>query len=76
MSAIGRGSVMIGASGGGIGGPGMGFLTTIPVMIASLIGGYLYAFNPLFPWFFVLVTIITSIIVTFFFIEDPQKAET
>jgi MFS family permease len=75
MSAIGRGSVMIGASGGGTGGPGMGFLTTIPVMIASITGGYLYTFNPVFPWFFVLVTIITSIIVTILYIEDPKKAE-
>jgi len=44
-------------------------------MIASLTGGYLYAFNPIFPWFFVLVTIITSIIVTILYIEDPKKAE-
>ena len=75
MAAFGRGSVMIGDAGGGAGGPGMGFFITIPVMVASVAGGFLYSANPVFPWFFVLVSTVFSIIVTALFIRDPQKAE-
>jgi len=75
MSAFGRGSVLIGAAGGGTGGPGMGFFITIPVMIASVAGGLLYSANPAFPWFFVLVSTAAAIIMTALFIRDPTKAE-
>jgi MFS family permease len=46
MSAIGQGGIMIAPAGGGTGGPAMGFLITIPLMLASLAGGYLYTLNP------------------------------
>jgi len=75
MSAFGRGSVLIGAAGGGTGGPGMGFFITIPVMIASVVGGILYSANPAYPWFFVLVSTAAAIIMTALFIRDPTKAE-
>ena len=75
MAAIGRGTVMIGAASGGTGGPGMGFLITIPVMIASISGGYLYAHNPAYPWFFVLVATMISLAVSALFIRDPKEAE-
>jgi DHA1 family multidrug resistance protein-like MFS transporter len=75
MAALGRGTVMIGASGGGGGGPGMGFVITIPVIISSILGGYLYAYNPIFPWFFVSIITLFSILVTGIFIRDPRKAE-
>jgi MFS family permease len=75
MAAFGRGSVLIGAAGGGTGGPGMGFFITIPVMIASVAGGLLYSANPAFPWFFVLVSTAAAIIMTALFIRDPTKAE-
>ncbi len=75
MSAFGRGSVLIGAAGGGTGGPGMGFFITIPVMIASVAGGILYSANPAYPWFFVLAATAVSFIVSTLFIRDPTKAE-
>ncbi len=75
MSAFGRGSVLIGAAGGGTGGPGMGFFITIPVMIASVVGGILYSANPAYPWFFVLTATSVSVIVSTLFIRDPTKAE-
>ncbi len=40
---------MLGAASGGTGGPGMGFLVTLPVMLGSIAGGYLYGHNPAFP---------------------------
>lgn len=75
MAALGHGGFMIGAAGGGTGGPGVGFVITIPLMVASLAGGYLYAQNPAYPWLFVLIATAISIILTVLFIRDPQKAE-
>jgi MFS family permease len=75
MAALGQGGIMIGAAGGGTGGPGIGFVTTIPLMLSSLAGGVLYAANPTYPWFFVLVATALSILLTALFIRDPQHAE-
>jgi len=75
MSAIGRGSVLIGATGGGTGGPGMGYLFTIPVMVASIVGGVLYSMNVSYPWICVLGTSIVQLLCVIFFIRDPKKAE-
>jgi MFS family permease len=75
MAALGRGTVLVGATGGGTGGPGMGFLITIPVMVSSLAGGLLYAANPQYPWFFFLFTILVSIAVTALWVRDPKTAE-
>lgn len=75
MAAIGRGSVQIGAASGGTGGPGMGFMITIPVMIVSILGGYLYTYNPALPWFFVFTSTTISIILLALFIRDPKEAE-
>ena len=75
MAALGRGTFMIGSAAGGVGGPGMGFIITIPVMIASIAGGYLYAYNPEYPWLFVTVVTVTSIILSALFIRDPKEAE-
>ena len=75
MAALGQGGVMLGAAGGGTGGPGTGFLITLPLMIASLAGGYLYAQNPTYPWFFVLITATLATTLTALFIRDPKQAE-
>ena len=75
MAAIGRGSLLIGATGGGTGGPGMGYLFTIPVMIASVIGGFLYSINPINPWLCVLGATVVQSICVIFFIRDPVKIE-
>ena len=75
MAALGRGSVMIGMAGGGTGGPGVGFLITIPLMVASLAAGYLYDYNPAYPWYFVFFATLISIMVAGFFIREPKEAE-
>jgi len=75
MAAIGRGSVMIGAASGGTGGPGVGFLTIIPLGVASLAGGLLYEWNSPSPWFFVLVVSAIALVLTAVFVRDPKKAE-
>ena len=75
MAALGQGGVMIGAAGGGTGGPGTGFLITLPLMIASLAGGYLYAQNPSYPWLFILIASTLATLLTALFIRDPKQAE-
>ncbi len=75
MAAIGRGTVMIGPASGGTGGPGMGFLITLPVMLGSIAGGYLYGYNPAFPWFFVLGATTLSLLLSALFLRDPKQAE-
>jgi MFS family permease len=75
MAAIGRGGFFLGAAGGGTGGPGMGYIFTIPVMVASVIGGLLYSMNPTYPWLCIFGTSIIQLGITVFFIRDPEKAE-
>ncbi len=75
MAALGQGSVMLGAASGGTGGPGVGFLVTVPLMIASLSGGYLYAYNPVYPWAFVLLATLAAITLSALFIRDADEAE-
>jgi MFS family permease len=75
MAALGQGGIMLGAAGGGTGGPAVGFVITIPLMLSSLAGGLLYAANPVYPWIFVLITTLLSLLLTILFIRDPRKAE-
>jgi MFS family permease len=75
MAAIGRGSVFIGATGGGIGGPGMGYIFTLPVIFASFIGGLLYSMNPIYPWLCILGTTTIQLLSVILFIRDPKQVE-
>jgi MFS family permease len=75
MAAIGRGSVIVGAVGGGTGGPGMGYLFTIPVMASSILGGVLYNLNPNYVWIVLLLVTIIQIGLIVSFIRDPENAE-
>lgn len=75
MAAIGRGSLLVGATGGGTGGPGMGYIFTIPVIFASVIGGLLYSLNPIYPWLCILGATMIQLISIILFIRDPKKAE-
>ncbi len=76
MAAIGRGGAMLGAASGGTGGPGVGFLITIPLMLSSLLGGYLYALNPRYPWAFVSIATVVAMGLALAFIRDPQVVQT
>ncbi len=75
MAAIGRGSVMIGATGAGSGGPNMGYLFIVPLMASSILGGLLYSLDPTYPWMCVLGTTLIQLASVIFFIRDPEKAE-
>ena len=75
MAAIGRGSVSIGAAAGGMGGPGTGFLTTLPLMAAALCGGLLYAWTPASPFLVVFGLTVAALLVSTLFLRDPERAE-
>ncbi len=75
MAAVGRGSVMIGGASGGIGGPGTGYLITGPLVVASLAGGALYAWNPLSPFLVVFGITLLALLVAFRYMRDPLSAE-
>lgn len=75
MAALGRGTVLLGAASGGTGGPGVGFVITVPLMMASLAGGYLYDARPAAPWLAVAGTIVVSLLLVILYVRDPQVAE-
>ena len=75
MAAIGRGTVMVGGATGGIGGPGVGFLITIPLIVGSACGGLLYAISPSIPFLFVLGAMSMALILTIRYLHEPKNAE-
>ncbi|MBL7200017.1 MAG: MFS transporter [Anaerolineae bacterium] len=74
MAALGQGGILIGMA-GGVGGPGLGFVTILPLMIASLAGGYLYAWNPASPWFVAAIATGIAVLLIALYIRDPKQAE-
>ena len=74
MAAIGRGFVQLGPASGGTGGPGTGFLTTLPMMLGSIAGGYLYRYNTALPWVFVTVATAVSLVLAALYMRDPERA--
>jgi len=75
MAAIGRGSVRIGAATGGNGGPGVGFLTIVPMALASLVGGFFYAWDPVLSWAILLASTALAFLLAALFVRDAQRAE-
>jgi MFS family permease len=75
MAAFGRGSMMVAGTGGGIGGPGMGFFITLPAMLASILGGMIYDINPKYTWYVMIAAILASLLVSVMYIRDPSDAE-
>jgi MFS family permease len=75
MAAIGQGTVMFGAAAGGTGGPGLGYVITVPLMLSSLAAGYLYAWRPTSPWWFMLGATLIATLLTLAYIRDGQQAQ-
>jgi MFS family permease len=69
MSAIGQGMLVINLRGGGVGGPGMGALLTIPTIVGSLLGGLIYSYRPELLWIFFGISMILNMIICKSFLE-------
>jgi hypothetical protein len=44
-------------------------------MAGSLVGGYIYAANPLLPWILSAVALLLSTLLAVLYIRDPEAAE-
>lgn len=75
MSALGRGTVLIGASAGGTGGPGLGFMITLPLIAASFCAGYVYELSESLPWLIVTVLVALAFCVILLGVREPEVAE-
>lgn len=75
MAMIGQGTVVLGPAAGGTGGPGVGLLTIVPLVLASLTGGYFYSANPAYPWIAVTAITAISLVLLIAFVRDPARAE-
>ena len=75
MSAIGRGVIMVTGPdvGGGGGGPGMGFVLTVPIIVGSLVGGYIYSASPTFSWVLLTGALVICMVISIVFVRDPPK---
>jgi MFS family permease len=75
-----RGRVMAGVGQGvsfGVTGVGYssGFLLFIPMTIGSVISGYIYNYNSVYPWYIQSVFLTVGLIICLFFIKNPEKPE-
>jgi len=69
MSALGQGMLLINTRGGGVGGPGMGAVLTIPTIAGSLLGGVVYNFNPQLLWLSFGLAMLCSAVIGWLFLE-------
>jgi MFS family permease len=75
MAAIGRGSVLLLSPGGGIGGPGLGFVSILPVTLCSLAAGLLYGLEARAPWIVLCALFAAALGLSLRLVRDPQTAE-
>jgi len=75
MAALGQGMMMVNLT-GVTGGPGMGAVLTIPSIIGSVIGGFVYKNNPALPWilFAVVAAINTLISIVMIYPFNSEKS--
>ena len=71
MSALGQGMLFVNTL-GGAGGPGMGALLTLPSIIGSLLGGFIYNYNPTLLWIFLGTTMIVNAVICHLYLEKTD----
>lgn len=72
MAALGQGMLYINTRGGGSGGPGMGAILAIPSIIGSILGGFLYDYNPVLPWMLFGASMAVSSVICGVFVTTPD----
>jgi len=71
MSGVGQG-VSFGITGVGY---ASGFLLFIPMTVGSVISGYIYNYNPVYPWYIQSVFLTVGLIICLLFIKNPERPE-
>jgi len=71
MSGVGQG-VSFGITGVGY---ASGFLLFIPMTIGSVISGYIYNYNPVYPWYIQSVLLTVGLIICLLFIKNTERPE-
>lgn len=72
MAALGQGMLFINTRGGGGGGPGMGAVLTIPTILGSLLGGFVFGYNHILPWMLMGASMVMSAVICAFFVSSPR----
>lgn len=76
MAAMGRGVLMFNPDSGGVGGPSIGYVFAFPVMVGSILGGYIYAVNPLYLWVIQSLFLLGSVVISVALLREPKTVET
>jgi MFS family permease len=72
MATLGRGMLLTNYRGGVGGGPGMGFVLTLPVVVGSLVSGYIYDAVPYVPWLFLGTALVVNAIIVAFYLKTKE----
>ncbi len=72
MAVLGQGMLLVNIRGGGGGvvGPGMGAVLAIPSILGSIIGGFVYSYNPTLPWLLLAASLLLNSAVATVFISS------
>lgn len=71
MAGLGQG-IPLGISGGGY---AQGFVLFIPNMLGSMVSGFIYEINPMYPWYINSITLLACLVITVFMVKEPDHAE-
>jgi MFS family permease len=75
MAAIGRGTIMINPGRAGLGGPNLGFIFIIPLILGSIMGGNIYGIKPSYPWILQFIFLLGSLLVSLMLLKEPEQVE-
>ena len=71
MAGLGQG-IPLGITGGGY---AQGFMLFIPSALGSLISGYIYEYNPAYPWYLQSVLLALCLLLVLKLVKEPENAE-
>ena len=71
MAGLGQG-VSLGVSGGGY---AQGFILFLPGMIGSIMSGFIYEVNPMYPWYLNAAVMVLCLLMVLRLMREPSKAE-
>ena len=70
VAALGRGAISLRVTG-----VTAGFIPSIGSMCGSLASGFIYMFNPTYPWILLAATLGVCLILAVLFVKEPEKVE-